>query len=260
MDICAKIQERVDAQAKPTLEVLSALRIALESYQAVHLSRCRHAVETAIVKLLGAAQEPEPSTKAAEAALLAAMAGVRAYLALEKSPESPKLPEDSPPSKLIEPVGIPTPISERARPVGLDVPSNEKATHRSRTRIPIPITSYPFIKQGLSDKAICMVGGFNVPGKLDSIYEQTGLKIEWEYFDKGRPRFVESISDRIKGGRIGAVILLEGLMTHKDFHKIRKACKTRSVPCLMAHKGGQGHLIRAFAQLEDKFRQDASAA
>lgn len=259
MDICAKIQERVDAQAKPTLEVLSALRMALENYQAVHLSRCRHAVEAAIVKLLGATSEPEPSTKSAEEALLAAMAGVRAYLALEKRPEPAKVPEDSPPSKV---TGVTnTPIPEDARLVSLDVSSNEKATHRSRTtRIPTPLISYPFIKRALWDKTICMVGGFNVPGKLDSIYEQTGLKIEWEYFDKGRPRFVDSISDKIKAGRIGAVILLEGLMTHKDYHKITKACKTRSVPCLMGHKGGQGHLIRALAQLEDKFRQDASAA
>jgi hypothetical protein len=145
---------------------------------------------------------------------------------------------------------------ERTEARTLDPPPQPQQAEKPAEVVkpPAPPSPYPKLQKAFSLKGIVMVGGFKVPGKLESIVANYGIQLDWVVFEKGSPRIIDSIEARIKNGKVGAVIILEGLMTHKDFRKISAACKVKGVPYAMGDKGGNGALGKAFQHLESKVK------
>ena len=102
----------------------------------------------------------------------------------------------------------------------------------------------------MGQRAIVVVGGLRKEAKLQALQRRFDIQIEWHEIDSDAPCEVESIVRRIRSGRVGAVILLTGLMAHKVREKIVPACTQYNVPYTTADTGGTGAVEQAFNDLE----------
>ena len=102
----------------------------------------------------------------------------------------------------------------------------------------------------MGQRALVITGGLRKEAKLRVIQQRFGVPVEWHEIDSDSQRDVEAIVNRIRAGRVGAVILLTGLMAHKVREKIVQACSQYNVPYTTADKGGTGAIEQAFNDLE----------
>jgi len=243
MTLSSVIQGKIETSARPTREVLDTLHKAMQAYERTFLVQCQQVVEAPLAVCLGV--EPDPLVDLSQERQALKHALTRALALVERRTEAAevriqnKALEAEPLTKTVEPPRLET----KPRVVK---PVLEEAIPR--------VSPYPKLQRTFPTKGIIMVGGFKVPGKLESIVENYGILVDWVVFEKGSPRIIDSIEARIKNGKVGAVIILEGLMTHKDFRKISAACKVKGVPYTMGDKGGNGALGKAFQQLESRIR------
>ena len=109
----------------------------------------------------------------------------------------------------------------------------------------------PLLRAKIEDgKALLLVGGFKREEKLRVVKERFGLEVEWYETDPVCPRMSEDAVNRVKGGKVAAVVLLNGFMMHKDFKRVSDACENLGVPCTLGERGGVGSLDTAFSEIE----------
>jgi len=105
-------------------------------------------------------------------------------------------------------------------------------------------------------RIVVLVGGLCKRQKLDAIQERYSMQIEWHEIDDDSPNDVEAVVRRIRSGRIGAVILLKGLMGHKSSRNVIAACHTCNVPLVTGGRAGTGDIEQAFLELERRLSAD----
>ncbi len=110
----------------------------------------------------------------------------------------------------------------------------------------------------MGQRALVIAGGLRKEAKLQAIQQRFGVTVEWHEIDSDAQRDVEAIVNRIRSGRVGAVVLLTGLMAHKVRDKIVQACSQYNVPYTTAATGGTGALEQAFTDLERRLSQAQS--
>lgn len=108
----------------------------------------------------------------------------------------------------------------------------------------------PFLRK--LDKPIVLAGGMYIPEKVNSIYERFGLKVDWHAIDHDNPKAYGPLIGRIRGGKVGVILLVEGFMRHDVFKPIVDACSTCSVPMAYVDKAGVASIAAAFDELERK--------
>lgn len=101
-------------------------------------------------------------------------------------------------------------------------------------------------------KPIVLAGGMFIPEKVNSIYERFGLKVDWHAIDHDNPKAAGTLLPRIRDGKIGVLVLVEGFMRHDTFKPVADACSTSGVPMAYCGKAGIASLASAFEELEKK--------
>jgi hypothetical protein len=101
-------------------------------------------------------------------------------------------------------------------------------------------------------KPILLAGGLLIQEKLKSVQNRFGLDVEWHEIDHDNPRASQTLMSRIRTGKVGAIILLEGVMRHSTYKPVVEACNLNRVPYAMGDKAGIASLHGAFAELERK--------
>ena len=101
-------------------------------------------------------------------------------------------------------------------------------------------------------KPILLAGGMIIPEKIKSVHERFGINVEWHEIDHDNPRASGVLLQRIRGGKVGAIVLLEGFMKHSTFKPVVETCNNMRVPFAMGDKAGIASLQMAFAELERK--------
>ncbi len=101
-------------------------------------------------------------------------------------------------------------------------------------------------------KPILLAGGIRIPEKLKSIQERFGLAVEWHEIDHDNPRASQSLLAKVRAGKVGVVVFLEGVMRHGTWKPTSEACNIMSIPYAMADKAGTASLQQAFDELERK--------
>ncbi len=99
---------------------------------------------------------------------------------------------------------------------------------------------------------LLLAGGMLVPEKITSIKERFGLDVEWHVIDHDSPRGENTLERRVRGGKVGAIVLLEGVMRHTTWKSVVDACDSAGVPYAMGDKAGTASLEAAFNELERK--------
>ncbi len=110
----------------------------------------------------------------------------------------------------------------------------------------------------MGQRAIVITGGLRKDAKLRLIRQRFGVPVEWHEIDSDAPRDVDAIVNRIRSGRVGAVVVLNGLMAHKVWNQIVQACGQYNIPYTTADTGGTGAIEQAFNDLERRLAQRPS--
>ena len=105
----------------------------------------------------------------------------------------------------------------------------------------------------MGQRAVVITGGLRKEEKVRLIQQRFGVQVDWfeiANFSASSPRAVEAMVARIRSGRIGAVVFLNGEIAHKDWAVMVQACKHQGVPYADADRGGIGSIERAFQEIE----------
>lgn len=114
------------------------------------------------------------------------------------------------------------------------------------------------LRARLAEAPLFLVGGLRVEEKLTLVRDRFGLEPEWHEIYHGAPRATAAIAKRIRRGKIGAVVLLEGLTGHSNADEVIAACKASDVPYALADRAGSGSLQEAFEALDRQCRDPAA--
>ena len=101
-------------------------------------------------------------------------------------------------------------------------------------------------------KPILLAGGLIIPEKIKSVKERFGIDVDWHEIDHDNPRASNTLIQRIRAGKVGAIILLEGVMRHSTYKPVVEACNNNNVPYAMGDKAGVASLNNAFSDLNRK--------
>ena len=119
-------------------------------------------------------------------------------------------------------------------------------------------TNLKTLTMQMGQRALVIAGGLRKEAKLQAIQQRFGVTIEWHEIDSDAQRDVEAIVNRLRSGRVGAVVILNGLMAHKVWGKIVAACAQYNVPYVTAATGGTGAIEQAFNDLERRLASKSS--
>ena len=104
-----------------------------------------------------------------------------------------------------------------------------------------------------------IVGGVVEKEKIRVIKERFGLDVTWYGTDPNRPRKIEDVVNRIKGGRICCVVIINGWIRHKVYASLVAACDSMRVPYANGEKGGIACIGSAIDKIEEAFARMAAA-
>ncbi len=110
----------------------------------------------------------------------------------------------------------------------------------------------PRLATRASAGAVVIVGGVVKPEKLDRLREHLGFNVEW--LGTSVHGSTSALERRIREGHVAAVVMLEGLISHKHSEQVVAATRQAGVPLAYGGTGGLGKLEEAFEQIEASLR------
>ena len=100
---------------------------------------------------------------------------------------------------------------------------------------------------------VVLVGGLVVNEKLELLRKRFGITPEWIETESG-VKGVMSLETRIRERNVSAVVVLDGLISHKHFEPIVAATRQTGIPLAYGSTAGIGALSKAFMEIEEKLQ------
>jgi hypothetical protein len=97
---------------------------------------------------------------------------------------------------------------------------------------------------------IVLVGGIKKNEVLEQVSRLYGLDVEWAPMQGANSRAADAFVDRIKHGKIGAVVVLEALTGTTQIKSVVAACKESGVPYAYGGAAGKESLRSALRALD----------
>lgn len=217
------VRSAIHARRLKALAPADAIRDALEQYiSAVEHHISRDFAEEHLLKLPVAASNPSPF---AEASNLLALVNSLPELqqAKKQNLSEPQVAASAPPPP--SPPPPPPPISVNGR----------QLSHLSRHLQALPLV---------------IVGGVAHPERLVGLDPHLPGSVEWVETTRQGTHAIGNLERRIREGRICALLVVEGSLSHKHYDPLVAATRHVSVPCAYAGKGGKAALIGALQELD----------
>jgi hypothetical protein len=135
------------------------------------------------------------------------------------------------------------------------VESHGTPTTGGRRRVVTPSTprerhDLPRLSAIAGEKPIALVGGIKRNEVIENVRESFGIDIEWVAMQSANARTADDFVRRIRGGGLGAVVVLEGLTGTTQVKSIVDACKDADVPFAYGGRAGTESLRQALVELE----------
>lgn len=132
----------------------------------------------------------------------------------------------------------------KARP---SKPAKAKAPTASRDEIEQPLPNLIALN---AERPVILVGGIKKNEVIEQVRAHHGLDVEWAAMQGTNARAAEHLYERIKHGRVGAVVILEGLTGTSQVKTVVEACKSASLPFAYGGRAGTESLRSALTELE----------
>ena len=113
-----------------------------------------------------------------------------------------------------------------------------------------PVERFASLDVLARDRPVVLVGGIKKNEVIDQLRRRHGLEVEWVAAQGANARATEHFEERVRNGRVGAVVLLEGLFSHAQVNGIVDQCKARDVPFVYGGRAGTESLRSALEQLD----------
>lgn len=113
----------------------------------------------------------------------------------------------------------------------------------------------PLALEGLAalGRPIVIVGGEVDPQKLERLRRRGGLELEWVGIDDVAP-----LERRVRNGTIGALVLLEALVSHSDIDPVMRSARETCVPLEYGGKAGLASMEAALLALNARLARAAA--
>jgi hypothetical protein len=222
----------------PIEQVLSAIRAALHARATEHAERIRR-IEAAL-RVYEASVEMELAREfarehgfkqPARAAVPPDKAAELLEAAIRSLPEFTRLKDESP-----APPAVAPPKAAPSRPT-----SSEPVRVAPR---------YPRLSSAAQAGRIVIIGALTGRDRTEGIATELAKHVEWIDTAREGSGAVGNLPQRIRQGRVAAVIILERAVQHRHTEPVMAAARDAGVPAAFAGKGGSGALARALEQLE----------
>ncbi|RYZ03218.1 MAG: hypothetical protein EOO73_28450 [Myxococcales bacterium] len=225
----------------PIDELLEGLRAALAARRRdgaarvdrveAALSSYRRALETQIATEFAAEHRLKPPQKVGISVARAAEELRDAVLAL---PEVARLM-----TQAAEP--------EPNGPMTLRVPTSKPAS--STLLVEAPPAGWPKLRAAFASQKLVVIGALS-RDRSDSVPEGFGDHTEWIDTERDGVHALGNLPQRIRQGRVCALIILDRAVKHKHSEPALAAARDAHVPTAFAGQGGRASLERALTQLE----------
>lgn len=107
----------------------------------------------------------------------------------------------------------------------------------------------------LGSLPLVVVGGKPHPERMAGPDGPLGQRLEWVDTQSNGSSAIGNLAQRMRQGRVGALVVLEGLISHKHSDPLVQAARVSGTPHAYGGKGGQAAVRRALQQLEKMFVQ-----
>jgi hypothetical protein len=109
--------------------------------------------------------------------------------------------------------------------------------------------SFPKLTGLAQSRPVVIFGGIPSPEKVRSYQKELGVQtLEW--IEVERHDRSNTLEGRVRNGSVGAVVVLEGWLKHRQHDSVIAACRTNRIPWAFGGKGGKGLILQAFEALE----------
>ena len=133
-----------------------------------------------------------------------------------------------------------------------------KATPATQADPSIVWPPLPLLRAQVQDRTFALIGGLAVNEKVELIRKKFGFEMEWLEIDQGAARETEAIVRRIRGGTIGAAIVLESFMPHKASNLVVDALNACQIPWAYGGRCGVGTIDNGLTGMEVQLQQRES--
>lgn len=227
----------------PTDQLLRAIRSALHARGAEHVERVRR-VEAALAVY----------RDAVEVELAREFAREHGF----KQPPAPALtPEKA--AQSLEAAVRSLPELSRSENTPLVLPTHPpESSRRPAPEPPVKLPPrYPRLLTATQEGRIVIIGALTGRDRTEGIATELAKHVEWIDTAREGSGAVGNLPQRIRQGRVAAVVILERAVQHRHTEPVMAAAREAGIPAAFAGKGGSGGLSRALEQLEHSFAQRA---
>lgn len=143
-------------------------------------------------------------------------------------------------------------LPDVARLLAADVPA-ESVPAPSKPPKPVAaapvVEGWPRLRAALASQKLVVIGALS-RDRSDSLPEGFGEHTEWIDTERDGVHALGNLPQRIRQGRVCAVVILDRAVKHKHSEPALAAARDAHVPTAFAGQGGRASLERALAQLE----------
>jgi hypothetical protein len=116
----------------------------------------------------------------------------------------------------------------------------------------------PHLQQTTRERPLVLVGGISKQEKLDRLQSRYGIQVEWVETQRAGTHAISTLEQRVRDGRIAALVVLDGLLGHKHFEPIVDAARRAGTPLAYGNKGGKASIAGALTEIEAQLAPAAS--
>ena len=108
----------------------------------------------------------------------------------------------------------------------------------------------PHLQQTTRERPLVLVGGISKQDKLDRLQSRYGIHVEWVETQRAGTHAISTLEQRVRDGRVAALVVLDGLLGHKHFEPIVDAARRAGTPLAYGNKGGKASIQGALSEIE----------
>jgi hypothetical protein len=145
-------------------------------------------------------------------------------------------------------------------PAGPRVSRPAKEKERAESPVTYDWPELPNLRKRIEDAGLYLVGGLRREEKIELVKERFGIEPGWFSIDNGSSKDIKGVVKRVRAGRIGAIVFLEGLTSHNAWYDVQAACKATNTPFAAADKAGVASIADALNDIERQLSGKPAAA
>ncbi|MEO7037218.1 MAG: hypothetical protein ABI548_24905 [Polyangiaceae bacterium] len=104
---------------------------------------------------------------------------------------------------------------------------------------------------------LVIIGALSGREKSGSLPPEFDADVEWIDTERDGVHAVGNLPQRIRQGRVAAVVILDRIVSHKHTEPVVAAARDARVPVAFAGQGGKAQMARALAQIAEMRRERA---